>query len=141
MTNTSLSLAHILRRPEVTYENILDAFGLERASDAEVICEINNRVKYDGYIQRQMSQISKFKKIEGQIIPDDFKYDEVVGFSSEVLEKLNSVRPRSIGQASRISGITPAAISLLMISLERRRRQNSADEEEKLFHVEQSGSV
>jgi tRNA uridine 5-carboxymethylaminomethyl modification enzyme len=119
----------------------LDVFEPGSIAESDITTEIDNRIKYDGYIQRQVSQISKFKKVERQIIPVDFNYDGVVGFSAEVLEKLKSVRPHSIGQASRISGMTPAAISLLMISLERDRRLNKPEAKEKMFHVEQSGSV
>ena len=120
--NATVSLAQILRRPEMGYERLCDALEPGRISDPDVIAEIDNRIKYNGYIQRQVSQISKFKKGEGQVIPVDFNYDDVIGFSTEVLEKLKSVRPHSIGQASRISGMTPAAVSLLMISIEKERR-------------------
>ena len=136
-----LSLAQILRRPDVGYERLFAALEPGRITEAEIITEIDNRIKYDGYIQRQVAQISKFKKIERQVIPGDFNYDDVLGFSSEALEKLKSIRPHSIGQASRISGMTPAAISLLMISIEKDKRLKEAGGREKLFHVEQSGSV
>lgn len=137
----TLSLAQLLRRPGIGYERLFDALEPGRISDSAVIAEIDNRIKYDGYIQRQMSQISKFKKVERQMIPADFNYDGVAGFSSEALEKLKSVRPHSIGQASRISGMTPAAISLLMISIEKDKRLKKTEGRDELFHVEQSGSV
>ena len=79
-------------------------------------------IKYDGYIKRQLDQIEKFQKLEGKIIPANFRYDRVTGFSNEVAEKLSKVRPATVGQASRISGITPAAISLLLVALERFQR-------------------
>ena len=139
--SSDVSMAQILRRPGIGYECLLDVFEPGSIAESDITTEIDNRIKYDGYIQRQVSQISKFKKVERQIIPVDFNYDGVVGFSAEVLEKLKSVRPHSIGQASRISGMTPAAISLLMISLERDRRLNKPEAKEKMFHVEQSGSV
>ena len=139
--SNACSMAQILRRPGVGYERLFDIFEPGRISESGVMTEIDNRIKYAGYIQRQVSQISKFKKVERQVIPKHFNYDDVVGFSSEVLEKLKSVRPFSIGQASRISGMTPAAISLLMISVERGRRLNKPEAKEKMFHVEQSGSV
>ncbi len=139
--SNDVSMAQILRRPGIGYELLLNVFEPGRIADPNAITEIDNRIKYDGYIQRQVSQIAKFKKVERQIIPADFNYDGVAGFSAEVLEKLKLVRPHSIGQASRISGMTPAAISLLMISLERDRRLSNPEAKEKMFHVEQSGSV
>ena len=123
----TLSLAQILRRPDIGYERLFDVLEPGRISESEIIAEIDNRIKYDGYIQRQVSQITKFKKIERQVIPVDFNYDGVVGFSSEVLEKLKSILPHSIGQASRISGMTPAAISLLMVSLEKEKRLKKSE--------------
>ena len=79
-------------------------------------------IKYDGYIKRQLEQIERFQKLEGKSIPANFRYDRVTGFSNEVAEKLSKVRPATVGQASRISGITPAAISLLLVALERFQR-------------------
>ncbi len=139
--SNDVSMAQILRRPGIGYELLLNVFEPGRIAGPGAITEIDNRIKYDGYIQRQVSQIAKFKKVERQIIPVDFNYDGVAGFSAEVLEKLKLVRPHSIGQASRISGMTPAALSLLMISLERDRRLSNPEAKEKMFHVEQFGSV
>ncbi len=137
----SLSLAQLLRRPNVGYEKLFGTSDSRRISDLGVIAEIDNRIKYAGYIQRQATQISKFRKVEQQVIPGDFNYDGVGGFSSEVLEKLKTIRPHSIGQASRIAGITPAAISLLMISVEKDRRLRKPEKSENMFHVEHSDFV
>jgi len=115
------TVAQLLRRQEATYEMLLDSLDLERSQDAEIIEEIEIQVKYSGYIKRQLQQIGRFKKLEKRAIPDAFSYDGIVGFSQEVREKLKRVRPASIGQASRISGVTPAAISLLMVALEKQR--------------------
>jgi tRNA uridine 5-carboxymethylaminomethyl modification enzyme len=79
-------------------------------------------VKYEGYIHRQLKEVDRFKRMESRKIPPEFNYDRVIGLSNEVLEKLNDIRPVSVGQASRISGITPAAVSLLLVALERHRR-------------------
>jgi tRNA uridine 5-carboxymethylaminomethyl modification enzyme len=76
-------------------------------------------VKYDGYIHRQMEQIERFKKLEDVNFPEKFDFRSVIGLSTEVMEKLTKIRPYSLGQASRISGITPAGISILMINLKR----------------------
>ena len=121
------TVAQLLRRQEVTYEKLLDSLDLERSQDAEIIEEIEIQVKYSGYIKRQLQQIGRFKKLEKRAIPDAFSYDGIVGFSQEVREKLKRVRPASIGQASRISGVTPAAISLLMVALEKQRGAASRD--------------
>src|SRR2546422_11010485 len=91
-------------------------------ADGEIIECIEITVKYDGYIRRQLQQVARFKRLEERQIPAAFNYDRVTGFSREVLEKLKQVRPASIGQASRISGVTPAAVFLLPGGLGRGRR-------------------
>ena len=103
------------------YAMLLDSLEIERSQDDEIIEEIQIQVKYSGYIKRQLQQIGRFQKLETRTIPDGFPYDRIVGFSQEVREKLKRVRPASIGQASRISGVTPAAISILLVALERHR--------------------
>ena len=121
------TVAQLLRRQEVTYEKLLDCLNLERSQDIEISEEIEIQVKYSGYIKRQLQQISRFKKLETRVISPNFPYDRIVGFSQEVREKLKRVRPASIGQASRISGVTPAAISLLLVALEKYRDETSDD--------------
>jgi len=116
------TLAHVLRRQNMTYSKILELQD-KIFLDDEVSQAVEITVKYDGYIRRQQQQISRFEKLEEKKIPLDFNYDRVPGFSHEVLEKLKRVRPASIGQASRISGVTPAAISLLLVAIERDRRR------------------
>jgi tRNA uridine 5-carboxymethylaminomethyl modification enzyme len=76
-------------------------------------------VKYEGYIKRQVEMIDKFKKLENLSIPQDFPYDGIPGLSKEIVQKLSNIRPESLGQASRISGITPAAISVIMVYLKK----------------------
>ena len=93
--------------------------------DVETADEIELQVKYSGYIKRQLQQIGRFKKLEAKPIPVTFNYDGTPGFSREVREKLKNVRPASIGQASRISGVTPAAISLLLVALEKYKGESS----------------
>ena len=122
------TVAQLLRRQEATYEMLLDSLNLERSQDIEIIEEIEIQVKYSGYIKRQLQQIGRFKKLETRVIPEAFSYDRIIGFSQEVREKLKRVRPASIGQASRISGVTPAAISLLMVALEKHRGEASQEE-------------
>ena len=115
------TVAQLLRRQDVTYENLLEALLIDRLEDMEIIEEIELQVKYSGYIKRQLQQIGRFKKLEAKPIPATFDYDGVTGFSREVREKLKKIRPASVGQASRIAGITPAAISLLLVTLNKYR--------------------
>ena len=119
----SQTLAQILRRQESTYQDLLRTLEIDAIEDVEIADEVELQIKYDGYIKRQLHQIGKFKKFEQRYIPQAFNYDVVSGFSREVREKLKKVRPETIGQASRISGITPAAISLLLVAVEKHNRQ------------------
>ena len=116
------SLEQLLKRPELTYADIKamdeQAPNLPRAVEQQV--EVQS--KYEGYIQRQFEQVAKFKRLENQRIPEDFNYDEVQGLSNELRDRLNKVRPVSLGQASRIEGITPAAISILAIWLKKKNK-------------------
>ena len=115
------TLDQILKRPEVDYQVIERISSAGKELSAEVKKRVEIEIKYDGYIQRQLREVDRFKRMEHCGIPEDFKYDSVVGLSTEVYEKLETIRPISIGQASRISGVTPAAISLLLVALERNR--------------------
>lgn len=117
-----LTLAQLLKRQELSYAELLEMTGEAGPENGEIRDCVEITVKYEGYIRRQLQQVASFKKLEERRIPTRFNYDEVTGFSREVLEKLKRVRPASIGQASRISGVTPAAISLLIVALERDRR-------------------
>jgi tRNA uridine 5-carboxymethylaminomethyl modification enzyme len=85
----------------------------------EIADEVELQIKYEGYIRRQIDQVAKFKKFEHKFIPSSFDYAIVPGFSREAREKLRKVRPETVGQASRISGMTPAAISLLVVAIEK----------------------
>ena len=116
------SIAQLLRRQEARYHELMNLFDLQPVDD-DIAEEVELQIKYEGYIQRQVRQVEKFKKLEKKLIPSSFDYDLVPGFSHEVREKLNRVRPETVGQASRISGVTPAAISLLLVAIEKGRRQ------------------
>jgi tRNA uridine 5-carboxymethylaminomethyl modification enzyme len=110
------SLAQILRRPEVSMENIRTLVGPELDSYSRTIdSHVEIQIKYAGYVNRQMETVKRFKKVESVRLPENFDYSKVSGLSREVREKLEVVRPRSLGQASRIAGITPAAISILSV--------------------------
>jgi tRNA uridine 5-carboxymethylaminomethyl modification enzyme len=113
------SLQELLRRPEIHYQQ-LSAFDRDLEGPSKEIWEqVEIQVKYDGYVKRQMEQIERFKRLEEVNFPEDFDFRSVIGLSTEVMEKLTKIRPISLGQASRISGITPAAISILMVNLKR----------------------
>ena len=120
-----LTFSQLLKRQEFSYQRLYELTGRseEFAHDKEINEAVEITIKYEGYIGRQIQQVAKFKKLEERRIPLTFQYKSVVGFSREVLEKLERVRPSSVGQASRISGITPAAISLLLVALEPDRQQ------------------
>jgi len=115
----NMTLEQLLRNPEVDYGMIEQAFGSDPELPEEVKKRVEIEIKYDGYIQRQTHEIDRFKRMENRTIPAEFDYSRISGLSAEVLQKLSAIRPISIGQASRISGVTPAAISLLLIAIER----------------------
>jgi tRNA uridine 5-carboxymethylaminomethyl modification enzyme len=114
------SLAQLLRRPEVSMEQIraISATELDKYSRS-IDSHVEIRIKYAGYVERQAEMVKRFEKVEGIRLPEDLDYAQISGLSREVREKLTRIKPRSLGQASRISGITPAAISLLSIFLAR----------------------
>jgi tRNA uridine 5-carboxymethylaminomethyl modification enzyme len=111
------SLKDLLRRPELTLEHLQPFTNLSRELPPGVKREIQLQIKYQGYIERQSEQVERFRKLESVVLPENLAYDSLSGLSNEVIEKLTRVQPRSLGQASRISGITPAAISVLQIHL------------------------
>lgn len=113
------SLEELLRRPELGVEDLLFLDPQLAAFSPEVRYELETEVKYAGYIRRQEEQVERFRRLEGLVIPDDFSYEAVGGLSAEVREKLIKVRPRTLGQAGRIPGVTPAATAILSIILKR----------------------
>jgi tRNA uridine 5-carboxymethylaminomethyl modification enzyme len=118
-----LTLADLLRRPEIEYR-MLACFVLPTiALPLAVTEQVTIQVKYQGYIERQEAQVARFRKLETKPLASDLDYNAIGGLSTEVREKLSAVRPTSLGQASRISGITPAAIAILDVYQEKRRRQ------------------
>ncbi len=114
-----VSLREILKRPEIHYPHLFSFDPRLEAIPREIWEQVEIQVKYDGYIKRQMEQIERFKRLEEVCFPEDFDFRSVIGLSAEVMQKLVKVRPVSLGQASRISGVTPAAISILMVNLKR----------------------
>ena len=117
------NLLDLLRRPDVTYRGLMTLAGVDKAiSDNKVAEQVEIQAKYSGYIQRQQDEIARQRRHADTIIPADFDYHVVKGLSAEVQEKLVRVRPATVGQASRIPGVTPAAISLLLVYLKKKQR-------------------
>jgi tRNA uridine 5-carboxymethylaminomethyl modification enzyme len=119
--NVDQTLEQLLKRPEQNYEMVESLSSSETTLSEEIKKRVEIEIKYDGYIQRQLKEVDRFKRMEDRKIPREFDYNSVIGLSQEVREKLETICPVSVGQASRISGITPAAISLILVALERGR--------------------
>jgi len=118
-------LLQLLRRPEVTYADVrrLDPAAL---TDVAVARQVEVSAKYEGYIRRMLDDVARFKGLEQRLIPDGLDYRAVPGLSTEIRERLTEVRPRSLGQASRVPGVTPAAISILTVWCHRARPAEAA---------------
>ena len=113
------SLQEILRRPEIHFGHLLDFDRTLETLPQPVQTQVEIQVKYEGYITRQTDQIERSKRLEEVSFPGEFDFSSVIGLTTEVMEKLIKIKPHSLGQASRISGVTPAAISILMINLKK----------------------
>lgn len=117
------TLAELVRRPELSYEMLAPLDSNRPDLTYDVIQQVDINIKYDGYIRRQNSQVQQFKKLEKRKLDPDFDYTQIKGLRREAIQKLNQYRPISIGQASRISGVSPADISVLLVYLEQMNRQ------------------
>jgi tRNA uridine 5-carboxymethylaminomethyl modification enzyme len=117
--NRDHSLAELLRRPEIAYDQIADIGG-ERAEDPNVSDQVEIEIKYEGYISRQADEIERLRKNENTSLPIDLDYDVIGGLSNEIKQKLKDVRPETVAQASRIQGVTPAAVSQILVYLKKR---------------------
>ncbi len=112
----------VLKRPEVTYQHLQAVSELDLPLLDPVVAEqVEIQSKYAGYIERQQQDITRLKKHEKTLIPADFDYNQVSGLSTEVMQKLMQIKPLSIAQAGRISGVTPSALSLLLVHLKKQR--------------------
>ncbi len=120
----TLPLAQLLKRPELHYTDIEAMEGTSSELPVAVREQVEIQLKYDGYLKRQDAEIVKFKRMEGLSIPVDFDYQGVAGLSKELRQKLSNVQPQSLGQASRIEGMTPAALSALLMALKKAAHQN-----------------
>ena len=120
LLTSGTTMAELIRRPELNYEALAPVDPNRPELDYDVVEQVNINIKYDGYIKRQQRQVEQFKKLESKIIPEDINYDEIQSLRIEAKQKLNEMRPSSIGQASRISGVSPADVSVLLVYLERK---------------------
>ncbi|MDW7650883.1 MAG: tRNA uridine-5-carboxymethylaminomethyl(34) synthesis enzyme MnmG [Bacillota bacterium] len=118
--------AQLLKRPEIRYEDVLVLLGEAQQLPAETARQVEIQIKYQGYIEKQEQQIEKYQKMENKSLPEDTPYCEMEGISREAAEKLARIKPRSIGQASRISGVSPADVAVLLVYLEQHRRRGGA---------------
>lgn len=119
--NSGATLAELIRRPELSYQDIAPIDKNRKPLSDEVIEQVNINLKYEGYINRQLKQVEQFKKLENKKIPETLDYDDVYSLRIEARQKLKAIRPHSVGQASRISGVSPADISVLLVYLEQLR--------------------
>ncbi|GFI32334.1 tRNA uridine 5-carboxymethylaminomethyl modification enzyme MnmG [Lachnospiraceae bacterium] len=126
---TGTTLAELIRRPELSYEALSEIDEERPLLPADVAEQVNINIKYEGYIRRQLKQVKEFKKLEKKKLPEHFDYNQVNSLRIEAKQKLNLCQPVNVGQASRISGVSPADISVLLVYLEQMNRKNSADDE------------
>ena len=115
---TGASLADLVKRTELTYEGLKEIDSNRPELEEQVEKEVGIELKYEGYIKLQAEQVEKFKKLEQKLLPEDINYEDIKGLRLEARQKLNKIKPNSVGQASRISGVSPADISVLLIYLE-----------------------
>lgn len=119
---TGTTLAELIRRPELDYDALAELDSDRPKLPDDVVEQVNIHIKYDGYIRRQMKQVKEFKKLENKCLPQNFNYDIINSLRTEAKQKLNLYQPQSVGQASRIAGVSPADISVLLIYLEQMNR-------------------
>ena len=120
------SVLELLRRPDFSVPTALDGMGLADRFDKRAVEQLAIRVKYEGYVERQQRQIERFKKLESRTIPANFDYASIPELRHEAREKWTALNPRNLGQAGRISGISPADITVLWINLEGKRSRRTA---------------
>ncbi|MBP3887908.1 MAG: tRNA uridine-5-carboxymethylaminomethyl(34) synthesis enzyme MnmG [Cellulosilyticum sp.] len=122
LLKSGIALAELLKRPEMEYDDFAEVDKERPELPRDVVEQVMIELRYEGYIKRQQQQVEQFKRLEKRLIPEDINYDEVPSLRLEAKQKLEQVRPISMGQASRISGVSPADISMLLVYLEQRNR-------------------
>ena len=119
-------LIALLRRPQLTYDDLRDFDAGCRAFPPALAESVEIAVKYEGYIRRQMAEVEEFTRLESRLLPEELDYSSIDGLRLEAREKLAAIRPRSLGQAGRISGVSPADLAALMIFLEKEKRHENS---------------
>ncbi len=124
---SGVKLIELVRRPELSYNKLqeLDVFQTNNVLTYEVLEQVNIQVKYKGYIDKQLAQVEEFKRLESKLLPSNIDYEQVEGLRIEAKQKLNKLRPENIGHASRITGVSPADISVLLIHMEKEKRNHT----------------
>ncbi|RHT55790.1 tRNA uridine-5-carboxymethylaminomethyl(34) synthesis enzyme MnmG [Clostridium sp. AM29-11AC] len=135
---TGSTLAELVRRPELSYEAVKEIDPKRPVLDWDVAEQVNINIKYEGYIKRQLQQVAQFKKMESRKLDESFDYSTVKSLRKEAVQKLNLYKPRNIGQASRISGVSPADISVLLVHLEQLKYQRERNEGQRQNTQEES---
>jgi len=125
ISDLKTSAYNYLKRPEVTYSELIDNLGLKSLLSSELIDRLEARVKYEGYIKREEERMSRFSQLENKILPERIDYKNIKGISLESRDRLSYVRPRTLGQASRLQGVSPADIDVLLVYLELYKREES----------------
>ena len=125
---SGISLAELIKRPELDYERLAPLDAGRPSLPADVCEQVNIEIKYEGYIKRQMQQVIQFKKTEGRHLPENFDYSQVKSLRLEAIQKLNKIQPATIGQASRISGVSPADISVLLVYFAREKQERREEQ-------------
>ena len=120
---TGMSLYDLIKRPELRYDELEELDSDRKPLPREIKLQVETQIKYEGYIKKQMSQIEQFKKLEEKRLDENQDYNDIKGLSNEAKQKLNEIKPDSVGQASRVSGVSPADINVILIYLEQKRRE------------------
>ena len=115
--STGVKMSDLIRRPQISYEDLAQFDTERKPLPYEVLEQVNLQIEYEGYIARQLMEVEHVQKLEEKKLPADFDYKTITGLSLEAQEKLNRVQPENIGQAGRISGVSPADVSVLIIWL------------------------
>lgn len=121
---SGVKLSDLIKRPELDYFKLESIDAQREELPYDVKEEVNIKIKYEGYIKQQMNQVKQFKKMETKLLPEDIDYSEIKNLRLEAIQKLNNIRPKSIGQASRITGVSPADITVLLIYLEQNKKRS-----------------
>ena len=116
----------MLKRPQITYDDLITIGVGDGELPDNVREQVEVQIKYEGYIKMQMDQVARVEKIENRKLSEDLDYSQITGLRNEAKQKLNAIKPASVGQASRISGVSPADISVLLVYLEQLRRQEES---------------